>query len=223
MTTTTTSESSSTDTPSVSGADITDTIKSQQHHTENQKPPSKASSLSSYLGRLFTMAKPKKVSLDIQKSRPVNNTMGKARPKWWRLGFRRKKMGNKKNGRFVWCFRPVAETSNLVSQKQSLIWTTFEKRNQRELTEQFERFSHGAVHESCKLQDNKIFGGKLVVTVMLKEGMAFVLDPEWSEPITYEITWLPKLSWYQRMRALHGYKRYIKNLKKQQRQEQDHL
>jgi hypothetical protein len=159
--------------------------------------------------------KPKQAFLDNKKSLPVNYVPERdtANRRWWQ-GFRKKKVGNQQ---FLWCFRPVV--SNAESQKQPLFWTTFEKKNQIKLTKQFDRFSHGAVHDSCKLQDTKIFGGKMVVTVMLKEGMAFVLDPEWSEPITYEITWLPKLNWYQRMRAMHDYKRIIKRQQKQQQQQ----
>jgi hypothetical protein len=163
--------------------------------------------------------KPKKVCLDNKKSLPTNNVSGQHTANWWRMGFRRKNADKKKPQPFVWCFRPVAGTYSAVSQKQFLFWTAFEKKNQIELTNQFDRFSHGAVHESCKLQDRKIFGGKVVVTVMLKEGMAFVLDPEWSEPITYEIRWLPKLNWYQRMVAMHHYKRHIKSQQKKLKQD----
>lgn len=146
---------------------------------------------------------------------------------WWRrfkslslpISRRSKGPGKKRNQKFLWCFRPVGAAAAAIEKKQNpMFWTTFEKKNQLELSEQFERIRTANRANDCfELEDKKISGGKVVVNVMLKEGIAFVLDPEWSEPMTFEITQLPKLTLYQRLRARHDYKRWYK------RQKQQHL
>ncbi|KAL9551940.1 hypothetical protein PS6_004747 [Mucor atramentarius] len=146
---------------------------------------------------------------------------------WWRrfkslslpISRRSKGPGKKRNQKFLWCFRPVGAAAAAIEKKQNpMFWTTFEKKNQLELSEQFERLRTANRANDCfELEDKKISGGKVVVNVMLKEGIAFVLDPEWSEPMTFEITQLPKLTLYQRLRARHDYKRWYK------RQQQQHL
>lgn len=84
--------------------------------------------------------------------------------------------------KFVWYFRPVNSTT--------ANWTAFDNKNQTELS----RRLSGSL-SSFEIQDRHIFNKKVVITVMLKEGIAFMLDPEWSNPITYEISCQPKLSW----------------------------
>ncbi|KAG2209805.1 hypothetical protein INT47_001954 [Mucor saturninus] len=85
--------------------------------------------------------------------------------------------------KYIWYFRPVGSKSNH--------WTSFDYKNQIELT----RRLSGSL-ASFEIQDGHIFRNNVVITVMLKEGIAFVLDPEWSNPITYEISCQPKLSWF---------------------------
>lgn len=94
----------------------------------------------------------------------------------------RSKLRNKQ--KFIWYFRPVGIA-------KSDYWTAFDDKNQIEFT----RRLSGSLG-SFEIQDGHIFKNNVVITVMLKEGIAFVLDPEWSNPITYEISCQPKLSWF---------------------------
>lgn len=100
----------------------------------------------------------------------------------------------KKSIVFVWYFRPVR-----TSTWRSSGWKEFERKNQLELSRQWNlsRNPELVLPTSFQIQDKHIFKNKVIITVMLKEKIAFVLDPEWSKPITYEITCEPKLNWYK--------------------------
>ncbi|KAK4512483.1 Chitinase 2 [Mucor velutinosus] len=189
------------------------------------KQPSKQISLASTIYTYFGNLIHGKSKNSRFRAGSVNDTAKNPQQKqtaWWKRGFkslspptiakRSKGQGKKRNQKFLWCFRPVGAAAATHGKKQNpLFWTTFEKKNQLELSEQFERLRAASrIHDCFELQDKKINGGKVVVNVMLKEGIAFVLDPEWSEPMTFEITQLPKLTLYQRLRARHDYKRWYK-------------
>ncbi|KAI8050150.1 uncharacterized protein B0P05DRAFT_563285 [Gilbertella persicaria] len=112
----------------------------------------------------------------------------------------------RKRRHFLWCFRPIGSNATDISKKENdLIWTPFEQKNQIFLTHQYDQMRVAPVEDCSRIQDKHIFGGQAVVTVMFKEGIAFALDPEWPEPMTFEITCLPKLNWLQRFRARHHY------------------
>lgn len=197
----------------------TTTLKNQEVETEdlkNLKPPSRQTSLAStiyaYFGKLLHGKKIKEFCGDSASDTAKNLQQAT----WWRRFKSTRKRGKeqekKRNQKFLWCFRPVGVAAAALEKKQNpLFWTTFEKRNQLKLTEQFEKIrTVNRTNDCYELYDKKINGGRVVVTVMLKEGIAFVLDPEWSEPMTFEITQLPKLTLYQRLRARHDYKQWYK-------------
>ncbi|KAL9544490.1 hypothetical protein MBANPS3_007591 [Mucor bainieri] len=200
---------------------------------EDLKQPSKQTSLASTIYAYFGNLIHGKNKNDRSRAGSVNDTAKNRRQQqtaWWKkklkslsppmMPKRNKGHGKKRNQKFLWCFRPVGAAAAAAHGKKPnpLFWTTFQKKNQLELSEQFERLRTANRTNDCfELQDKKISGGKVVVNVMLKEGIAFVLDPEWSEPMTFEITQLPKLTLYQRLRARHDYKQWYK------RQQQQHL
>lgn len=131
--------------------------------------------------------------------------------------WRNLKLKKRRNQEFLWCFRPVGTTAAFQSSASSSSWTEFEKKNQIELSRQLRLLSNRiTTHASFEIQDKHIFDGTMVMTVMLKEGMAFVLDPEWSMPITYEIIFKPKLNWYQEIRIRLEYQRWLKEQQKRQ-------
>lgn len=113
----------------------------------------------------------------------------KKRPSFVSRLFTVKRIQKKK---FVWYFRPVGNT---VAFNKSNAWIAFDGRNQLELSRRL-----SLSFASFEIQDKNIFNNKVVITVMLKEGIAFVLDPEWSNPITYEISCQPKISWFMNKR-----------------------
>jgi hypothetical protein len=94
---------------------------------------------------------------------------------------------NIRKKKFAWYFRPVGTAAAFKSN----CWIAFDNKNQLELSR---RLSISL--SSFEIQDKHIFNNNVVITVMLKEGIAFVLDPEWSNPITYEISYQPKLNWF---------------------------
>jgi hypothetical protein len=142
-----------------------------------------------------------------EKNQPSTKKPGYLKKKIRRLGafigqlfkkkeeYQKKPMYQRKPPRmqkFIWCFRPVGTSAAF----KSSAWTEFERKNQLELSRQLGLLSnrHTASH-SFEIQDKHILDNT-VVTIMLKEGIAFVLDPEWSKPIVYEITCRPKLHWF---------------------------
>ncbi|KAL0137883.1 hypothetical protein V8B55DRAFT_1532900 [Mucor lusitanicus] len=210
------------------------------HHQEAEaeilkdlKQPSKQTSLASTIYAYFGNLIHGKNKNDRFRAGSVADTAKnpqKQQTTWWRrrlkslspptMSKRGRGQEKKRNQKFLWCFRPVGAAAATAHGKKRnpLFWTTFDKRNQLELSEQFERLrTTNRTNDCFELQDKKISGGKVVVNVMLKEGIAFVLDPEWSEPMTFEITQLPKLTLYQRLRARHDYKQWYK------RQQQQHM
>ncbi|KAI8987321.1 hypothetical protein BDF20DRAFT_909957 [Mycotypha africana] len=102
--------------------------------------------------------------------------------------------------KFLWCFRPINLPLPLSSNKHNR-WIAFERKNQILLTQQLEKLHNGVVNDCCEIEDRNIFGRNLIATVLLKEGIAFVLNPDWSEPLTFEVALLPKLTWCQRLRS----------------------
>lgn len=197
----------------------TTTLKIQEVETKNSKdlkPSSRQTSLASTIYAYFGKLLHGKKSKEFRSGSASDTAKNLQQSSWWRrfksTTRRSKGQEKKRNQKFLWCFRPVGVAAAALEKKQNpLFWTTFEKRNQLELTEQFEKIrTVNRTNDCYELYDKKINGGKVVVTVMLKEGIAFVLDPEWSEPMTFEITQLPKLTLYQRLRARHDYKRWYK-------------
>lgn len=104
---------------------------------------------------------------------------------------------HRKKPTFVWCFRSTGTSS--FNNKPSISWVEFEKKNQFELSRQLNLTSSrdDLPPASFEIQDRRIFNNKVTITVILREGIAFALDPEWSKPITFEITCRPKLNWYR--------------------------
>ncbi|OBZ83335.1 hypothetical protein A0J61_08613 [Choanephora cucurbitarum] len=93
---------------------------------------------------------------------------------------------------FVWCFRPLGSTQ---------IWRVFGKQNQQVLMKHHHQLTQCLDSEDvCKVQEKSVLGSSRMIHVMLREGVAFVLDPEWPEPMTFEITCLPKLTFWQRLK-----------------------
>lgn len=120
-----------------------------------------------------------------------------------------RKEGPKNNQKMIWCFRELYTTTAFMQSKRpDIAWTPFQQKNQILLTQQLEQFERDIQKDSCTLQDRKIRGGKLLVTVWLNDTMAFALDPELSEPITFEIARLPKLNWYQKMVIRHQHRQF---------------
>ncbi|CAO3638833.1 unnamed protein product [Mucor fragilis] len=237
QTATTTSSSSLNETPSSSNQQPQETaagsaLEQKARHPqeaeaeilEDLKQPSKQISLASTIYAYFGNLIHGKNKKDRFRAGSVNDTAKnhhhQQQTAWWKRKFKSlspptmKKQSNgqvrKKSQKFMWCFRPVGAAAHGKKQNP-LFWTTFEKKNQLELSKQFEKIrTVNRTNDCFELQDKKISGGKVVVNVMLKEGIAFVLDPEWSEPMTFEITQLPKLTLYQRLRARRDYKRWYK-------------
>lgn len=121
---------------------------------------------------------------------------------------KRKSYNNKRmrQQEFIWCYRPVGTSAAF---KCNHHWREFEKKNQIELSRQLGLLDHHH-NNSFEIQDKHIFDDA-VVTIMLKEGIAFVLDPEWSKPIVYEVTCRPKLHWYQEIYMRHRYRKMLKS------------
>ncbi|GAN08440.1 hypothetical protein MAM1_0204d07952 [Mucor ambiguus] len=243
QTATTTSSSSVNETPSLSNQQRQETATGSAleqetlHHQDTEaeilkdlKQPSKQTSLASTIYAYFGNLIPGKSKSGPFRAGSANDTAKNPQQKqsWWRrrlkslsplvIPKRVRTQNKKRNQKFMWCFRPVGAAAAHGKKKNPLFWTTFQQKNQLELSEQYERLRTANRTNDCfELQDKKIGGGKVVVNVMLKEGIAFVLDPEWSEPMTFEITQLPKLTLYQRLRARHDYRRWYK------RQQQQHM
>ncbi|CAO3646329.1 unnamed protein product [Mucor hiemalis] len=116
--------------------------------------------------------------------------------------------------RLIWCFRPIGTAAVFKSSStKKLNWTEFEKKNQVELSRQWDLLNHreAATQASFEIQDKNIFDGTVVVTIMLKEGIAFVLNPEWSQPITYRLIFRPKFRWYQEVYMRHKYRQMLRD------------
>lgn len=116
--------------------------------------------------------------------------------------------------RLIWLFRPIGTAAVFKSSStKNLSWTEFEKKNQVELSQQWDLLNHrdAATQASFEIQDKHIFDGTVVVTIMLKEGIAFVLNPEWSQPITYQLNFRPKFRWYQEVYMRHKYRQILRD------------
>lgn len=121
---------------------------------------------------------------------------------------------HKKKQKMIWCFREMCSTAVFIeSKRQDIPWTPFQRKNQVLLTQQLELFERDIRNDSCKLQERRIRNGKIVVTVWLQEAMAFALDPELSEPITFEIARFPKLNWYQKILIRHQHRQLQRKAK----------
>ncbi|KAI8644827.1 hypothetical protein BD408DRAFT_412582 [Parasitella parasitica] len=147
---------------------------------------------------------------------------------WWsnfKSSVKKRREQRRRKQKFVWCFRPVgiAADAALKRNKDPTLWTKFDKNNQLILKEQFKKLrTITGTTDCCEIEDKNIDEGRVVVTVMLDESIAFAMYPEWPEPMQYEIQMLPKMTFYQRIRARHEYKRWLKK-QQQRQQQQQHL
>ncbi|RCH80973.1 hypothetical protein CU098_008312, partial [Rhizopus stolonifer] len=104
---------------------------------------------------------------------------------------------NKQSGKnLVWCFRKALTSPSILSYMTTnqARWTRFEPENERKLTRQY----YSSFSDSIDIQDRNILNGSVSVRVILQEAIAFAVDPDWSEPINFEIVSYPKQNWIRR-------------------------
>ncbi|CEP10780.1 hypothetical protein [Parasitella parasitica] len=194
---------------------------------KNMKPSSSlTSTICTYFGKIFHRKnkQPNDQLGNDSASDTANNFQQSA---WW-SDFkssvkRRRELRRRRRQKFVWCFRPVGIAADVALErnKDPSLWIKFDKNNQLILKEQLRRIrTVRGTTDCCYIEDKNIDEGKVVVTVMIDEGIAFALYPEMSEPMQYEIQMLPKMTFYQRIQARHDYKKWLKQQRKQQHQQQ---
>ncbi|CAO3682064.1 unnamed protein product [Rhizopus stolonifer] len=101
---------------------------------------------------------------------------------------------NKQSGKeFFWCFRKALTSPSILNYMTTdqARWTRFESENEKKLTRQY----YSCFSDSVDIQDRNIFNGSVSVRVILQEAIAFAVDPDWSEPINFEIMSYPKQNW----------------------------
>ena len=99
---------------------------------------------------------------------------------------------------FAWCFRSTStanEEGILVDQQQEQSthntggWTPFESKNQVKLWQAYynQPYQYQQVYIECHVHDKSIDDGKQLLRIILNEHVAFTMDPDWSQPLVYEI------------------------------------
>ncbi|KAG2224667.1 hypothetical protein INT45_007912 [Circinella minor] len=98
---------------------------------------------------------------------------------------------------FAWCFRSTSaenEEGISIDQQEQYInntrgWTPFESKNQVKLWQAYynQPYQHQQPYIECHIHDKLIDDGKQLVRIILNEHVAFTMDPDWSQPLVYEI------------------------------------
>jgi hypothetical protein len=83
----------------------------------------------------------------------------------------------------LWCFRPVKRDTDPCHP-----WQSFSHSNQKLVWLAFYQ------QKEAQLVDPRILQGKQLVRVMVQEELAFVIDPDWPQPLLYDVALLPVIS-----------------------------
>ncbi|KAI9494655.1 hypothetical protein BDB00DRAFT_817704 [Zychaea mexicana] len=92
---------------------------------------------------------------------------------------------------FVWCFRPaIGGGDHHDDGHDSSPWKPFESKNQVILWQAYYNQPYQnqpSPYYECQVHDRAIDQGKQLVRIILHEHVAFTMDPDWSQPLVYEV------------------------------------
>ncbi|KAI8891146.1 hypothetical protein K501DRAFT_327812 [Backusella circina FSU 941] len=101
----------------------------------------------------------------------------------------------------IWCFQPRSEHTT----DDNEVWVAFERKNQIKLNEKYDNRS-----ADCDIRDRSIYRGEVTVKIMLRDGIGFIMDPEWQH-VVYQIDFRPEMYWWQRLRYHSMFRKKIRN------------